>query len=96
MGARGPVDAGRRLCSDMAMPELPGAERILLPFAGWETDAATLSWGQHAVGRDIQAAVGSMCLPQLTRLQAVITADHVRAGFRRQIGRYPARRTRLE
>jgi hypothetical protein len=64
----------------MAMPELPGAERVLLPFSGSQTGTAPLTWGQQAVWQDMQAAGRSMCLAEVSRPPAGTTAEHVTAG----------------
>jgi hypothetical protein len=80
----------------MAMPELPGAERVLLPFSGSQTGTAPLTWGQQAVWQDMQAAGRSMCLAEVSRPPAGTTAEHVTAWFADLIGRYPALRTRLD
>jgi Condensation domain len=78
------------------MPELPAAERVLVPFSGQQTGAAPLTWGQRAVWQDMQTADRSMCLAEVSTPPAGATAEYIMTRFADLVGRHPALRTRLE
>jgi hypothetical protein len=80
----------------MTMPELPAAEKVLVPFSGQQAGTAPLTWGQRAVWQDMQAAGRSMCLAEVSRPPAGTTAGQIMARYADLIGRHPALRTRLE